>query len=653
MPAAGQTRFRDLPDSLMAVRVAQDTISTFLLYWRGMWQQDIASVRERSPVVLQTRIAHGHCHPRTAPDGYSASIKAPYPVITGQLSAASMCPSWLLGPPPIQPDSVESMDSALLPAHRDTVRAVRARIIDFLDATAARAPTSPWMVGQRVRLLVDQGEPARALAVAKECRAERWWCTALAGYAFERLHAYASADSAFSVVHGVMPEALRCNWTDISTLLPHGPREAYTVAPCASRDTIAARYWWLADPLLSTSVNERRAMHFARRVMIVLHASFVEDEHYHWIAQFGGDAAEEMMLRYGWPSLSVWMGTVEDEGHDNYLKKMRSPSSAPYSTAEYLPQRIHLAPMWKAIANPLLAQASDWQMNPPPRSKTSPNGRGDVWWPWEHTRLEGLTLAQFGAGQVAYFPRTGSVEFVSAFDLDAASDTVLRTWSVAGASTVLLSSTEPDSIVTIATTATEEARRVVARGRIAPHAQLLAIESRLGAQAVRTRFGADVPPALDSLRGAIALSTPVFFRTGGSNLLPSSLPQLLPRMLGSTSIARGSKIGVFWECYGIKAGGAVRFDVRVRSLDGQGFFERLASTLRLRDGGTNEVTVSFSDVRVTPLAQSADGGDPAGVLPRSLMVDVAALPRGNYSIEITATVAGQAPVHTARVLSIQ
>src|SRR5579871_283184 len=59
----------------------------------------------------------------------------------------------------------------------------RAKLLTVLDRASSALSGDPWVVGQRVRYLVEAGQTELAVEAARACRAAPWWCEALAGYA--------------------------------------------------------------------------------------------------------------------------------------------------------------------------------------------------------------------------------------------------------------------------------------------------------------------------------------------------------------------------------------------------------------------------------------------------------------------------------------
>ncbi|HEU0012547.1 MAG TPA: hypothetical protein VFQ45_02650, partial [Longimicrobium sp.] len=91
------------------------------------------------------------------------------------------------------------------PAEPATVRPHLERLLGVLDRAAARVPGDGWVAGQRVRYLLYARHPDRALAAARECRAERWWCAALLGFALHENERFSEAEAAFAEALAGMP----------------------------------------------------------------------------------------------------------------------------------------------------------------------------------------------------------------------------------------------------------------------------------------------------------------------------------------------------------------------------------------------------------------------------------------------------------------
>lgn len=181
-----------------------------------------------------------------------------------------------------------------LPPEPGGTDAARAELLDRLAEAARSLPGDGWIAGQHVRYLVEHGRPSQALAAARACRAEPWWCSALEGFALHAQEEDGRADSVFVAVLERMPASERCDWLDLSVLLDE-QTDRYARVPCSARGDVNSRIWWLARPLYSRAGNDLRVEHYARHVMVHLLAG--ADAY----AMAWGDDTAELILRYGWP----------------------------------------------------------------------------------------------------------------------------------------------------------------------------------------------------------------------------------------------------------------------------------------------------------------------------------------------------------------
>ena len=120
----------------------------------------------------------------------------------------------------------------LLPPEAPSIVARRALLISLFDSLSAIHPGDDWIVGMAVHYRIESGDVAGADSAARTCRATAWWCAALTGYAAQARGNAAAADSAFSIALATMPEAQRCQWTDIHSCSP-AMRATGTRSSCA------------------------------------------------------------------------------------------------------------------------------------------------------------------------------------------------------------------------------------------------------------------------------------------------------------------------------------------------------------------------------------------------------------------------------------
>ncbi len=160
----------------------------------------------------------------------------------------------------------------------------------------------------------------------------------------------------------------------------------------------------------------------------------------------------------------------------------------------------------------------------------------------------------------------------------------------------------------------------------------------------RTRRGLRPPAALNALsRDSIAVSEPVLFRLSGASL-PNDVDAMLPLMLGTTTVSRNTKLGVFWESYGIRAEDSVRLSISVVPLDDPSLLRRLGSALRLVDAQSDRMAISWAD----PRERTTGTTEGVPISPRSITVDLSQIPPGRYALEVTVSTQTHAPVSSRR-----
>jgi hypothetical protein len=603
--------------------------------------------------------AHVHCHVREWDPRFILKLRPNYTGIAAN-SAYGLCPSWLLVyvPPGVLNATHDGLYFA--PVFADTLRAVRAALREQLARTVAQTPDDNWSLGQYVRFLVYDHLYDQALTALQSCGADPWLCAALEGYVQHARGDNVEADEAFARAHSSMTPDECCGLSDISDLLPERRREAYDAQPCEVRDALAQRYLWLADPAWVTRVNERRVTHFARSVTAMLHVSVERDERLDWRPAFGGQTVRELLIRYGRPSITTWIGIATDTGHTGYLKGRGAPPLAPYSTAEYAGPRYAFGAPGVLDLDETRAADTAWQIVAPPGQHAA-HRSGTIWWPLEHMALPSTRVLPFTDWQLASFRRERDIQVAAAVDLR-------EVYSAAHGATrtsdtlTLLISPEPDSIVTIATRRPGSTSASVLTGRMVPVSGVVSLElhgsSRGGVSGDeptftlgRVRRGYRAPAVLGELgRDSIALSDLVLF--GASADLPRDINAMLPHMLPTVTVPRAS-VGVFWETYGVPVGDSVTFTVGITSRERPGFLRRAVAALLLMAAPANGVAIGWKDPADSGAASSGAAAKATPILPRAMLLDLSPLSLGEYVLELSAMDARKRTALATRVFRVK
>jgi hypothetical protein len=153
-------------DSVGARRAAERAVSDFLDRWRAAWLRSDSASGIGS---LGAREAYMHCDVHEGRfEAASKGMHVNATVVTAAPHGFARCPSWRLASVPHDREEADRIDDALSPAERPAIRGLRAATLDSLARAQQQIPSDPWILSQRVRLLVDQGNygPADSLSRA-------------------------------------------------------------------------------------------------------------------------------------------------------------------------------------------------------------------------------------------------------------------------------------------------------------------------------------------------------------------------------------------------------------------------------------------------------------------------------------------------------
>jgi hypothetical protein len=609
---------------------ANSVVLQFLTVWRTAW---LATADTSTRPGSEIRLRDSHCH-YDGSFGPGANGRKEPPTVIHMSSRRSMCPNWLPTGEPAHGDEATDIDASLPLGRRQSVRAARARLIDSLAALDAMRPGDKWIVGQRVRFLVDQGERKAALDVARHCQADRTWCSQLAGYVLHSEGAYARADSAFDAATRAMTPDDRCKWTSVRLLLDDHGRGAYDHLNCDERVAANEKFWWLSTPMFVDTLDDRRSTDFARKVLIELRGSLSWDERFDWRRQYGRAALTEMLVRYGWPTYSAYGGQEHSEAHATW---MGFNDSTRTGTLEYPRERLHVAPEWRAIADPFHATATAWRLDM--GLLTGDEEPAAQWWPAEHYTRPGGPITQL-LEQTVLLRRDDDVLLATAAARPG-------DWYVLDTSaTALFRTTGPGKVERLPHKTLTNSQAIVVLGKVPATPAIVGAElpAAPGKMSARTRLGIDPPAPLSTLgAGALAISDPVLLTSEGDP--PSSVEGALARMLGDTHVREG-KLGVYWETYGLAKGDSVAVSVIVSRKEPLSKMRRLGMALHLAGDINSSVAVRWSEPGSRAQEWTIDGATP--IQARAIRIDLSNLPGGRYELSVVMQRPGLLPVTTTR-----
>ena len=184
-------------------------------------------------------------------------------------------------------------DEGVFPAERPEVAMARRELLQVLmRGTRAR---DPWVMGQLVHYLADDGQVAEAERVARACDLDdQWWCGALLGYALHLQGKFVESEEAFRQAFAEMDKDDLKAWTTSEYILTPDGRKAMDQGSDAERTARWDLFWGLSDPLFFIEGNDRLTDHYARWVEARNWKDVENPQGIFWEKDL-----EEMIIRYG------------------------------------------------------------------------------------------------------------------------------------------------------------------------------------------------------------------------------------------------------------------------------------------------------------------------------------------------------------------
>jgi hypothetical protein len=635
-PLAAQP-YRAAADDSALVKRVRGAAHGLSQAWRKEWMR---GYREKTNGL--SRDAAGHCH-------FDGSYYASPPNLIPSGTRKSMCPTWY-PLPEVKSDEQLGIDAALREEGRAKIRARRAAVLVLIDSALSAMPDNAMLHGQRVRYAVDQRDSVMARDAVAECQGRDGWCGLLGVYVAAKFGALTAADSLLDAALTEVESAQRCAWTDIAPLLDAPERKTYEKRACAERLRLEKTYWWLADPFWSQPRNERRAEHFSRLVEIVLRSEFETDERFDWRRDKGGTAFSHLVVRYGWPSFIGWLGHHEDGGHRGWLAF--DDGAVATLAPEYTAPRSHVTPPWRAVTNTASLERDDWQEMSPRWKRNQWDTR---WWAQEHMRFGDAPITPL-PDQTALFRRARNAIVAVATQMTVATG---KTEDGAPYSASLVVASEPEVSVVVDRPLRAGDRVAIVAPVVNP--SLLSIEllpqrsaGGPGGPAAmgRSRYAVTPPPGLHKLAGGtIALSDLALFHATTDEARPSTVDELLGVMLPTSTVARGARLGVFWEAYGMRAGDTADVKIRVER-DDRSLLRGLAARAGLASDEKPAVEISWREPQAGLTGYSfLEAGTP--VQTRAVTLGLAALEPGRYTVTLSVTPVRAPAATSVRSLEIR
>ena len=484
------------------------------------------------------------------------------------------------------------------PLEAPQVVAARARLLTTLDSLGAVLPGDRWILGQRVRYLIEAGRAHDADSLGVDCaarasvRATTSWCFALVGYTAQQYGKFPRADAAFSMALDELPESDRWKFEDLSLFLGRGAGP-YRRAEGEPRDSMTAAFWRLVQPLYLTSDNDLRTEFLAR-----LTRMYIEQDSRTVMSDWWGADDRATLLRYG---VALW-----------------------YTQGDARPGTMGPPPIAGIRREPAFNFFPDAHAFESPEQLTPED--------WEFANVEsGPTYAPRWASsfeplinhQVALFRRGDSALVVAAFEFNDGGARGLNRQVGVFAATIDRGGVLPPFGTTIEKAGPKIVSTLTAPWR--PMVVSLEVLDSANRSAERMRFAPKLPLAGTRL----SLSDLLLYTPTDSASAPKSLAEAIPLAMNSTTVPGTRQIGVFWETYGVRPEGETfNYALEVEPVD-QGLIHRALIGLHVVDPDRG-LTLQWHE-------STASAG---GIASRGVTVDLSRLKPGQYHVRVLLTFGG-------------
>ena len=515
------------------------------------------------------------------------------------------------------------------PAPEDSlVTRGRENLLHVLRRVGGEIPGDQWVMGQRVRYLVDLSQWPAALELARDCEGPpEWWCNGLQGYALHRSGQTLEAGEAFGRALDLMGPAQADRWTDPGVLLDYQGIQWLKNPGAFSTETAVGRFWTLADPLFLTPGNERLSEHLSRRFAATLFSDSEMTLGLSW-----GDHLESILVRYGF-----------GVGWERTAPGMQESGRGAVVEHHHPESRGHLPP-WEAVQDPSGLPAGLWvPQDRRPRSASAPV-------------LAPLLVE--GRAEAAVLRRDRDLLVVVSYEIP--TDTLLgqRRGDPRGESGKERQRPFGEPILDGASRDTLAGHFLLAdTGGWAPHSvlssggrgvlqlraptgrYLLSMElwnpaGRWGARVRQGVVAEEVPPDVPFLSDLLVLDA------GGT--IPGKLEEALPLMRGNHELKSGERLTVGWEVYGLG-------------------FQEVEMTFGLRLIREEESLVRRALKRiglrrsepVMTLSWTEEGPEGMGPFFRAVDLELPDLDSGNYVLQLALDMPGRSQVPSQRRVRVR
>jgi hypothetical protein len=522
-------------------------------------------------------------------------------------------------------------DEADFPPEAPEVEMARRELIRVLFETAEQA-ADPWVMGQLVHYLVENGSAGQAESVARACGlAETWWCSALLGYVLHVRGQFVEAEAAFRDAVASMPEKERRDrWLTPRYIFTRDEQKKFDKAEPEERAREWDLFWRLSDPLYLVDGNDRLTDHWARWV----EATNMRDAE-NPQGMFWEEDVEETLIRYG---RIVGLSRTHDPGammrgrpggfslqDTRRIIGHHSPHSRGYLFPEEFLRSPSEIPPESWITAP--REARTWYAPPYApdfrglESQVGRFRRGDemlvvgAYRPTAPTAADSALMPVEGGR--AYAPRTAGTGVADSVEAG------LFLVPVDGGQASEIRGTRDEGVFTLN----------APPGRYVSSLEVLDAADK---RAWRARQGVQQVPLVP---GLVAVSDLLILDEGAS--LPASLDEAIPHVRRGVRVRRGERFVVVWEVYGLRVHDPAQ--VTLGFTQGRpGFLQRVGEFLGMLEPD-RPVQVTFEDT----------GTDAVQTAFRAVALQLPDLEPGEYTLHLRLELPGREPAITSRPIVVE
>lgn len=522
----------------------------------------------------------------------------------------------------------------------ETSRARRTFLVELRETL--EQIRDPWVLGQYVHYLTEDGNYREAARVARECgTSETWWCSALLGYVLHIQEDFIEAEAAFREAIRTVPQNQAEKWKIPTYLLTSDGERTLNQVPAAERAQRQELFWELSDPLFLVEGNDRFTEHYARMVEARNQERAANLYSMEW-----DDDMEESLVRYG---RNIGYSRIQGGGafggpmlQDNrQVIGHHHPRSRGYIFPEDFLSSPADVPPESWITAP--REAHEWYAPP-----YAPDFRALETQVARFRRSDGVLVV--GAYQPAA-PQRDPLAVVTPTRTPAPSDPfgprnvpaaapartmgteIIRGPVQAGLFLVPVDGGERVSIVT-----DEPSGVLTLQAPTGAYVSSLELFEPGSDRAWRARQGI-VQTRLAP--GVVALSDLMILRSGAT--FPETIEEAIPQARPGIRVGQDERFTVVWEAYGLQVNQEIR--VTIGFTRGRpGFLQRVGEFLGVAEAD-RPVEISFEDA----------GADAEGVQTvfRAVALGLPDLEPGEYTLHLRLDIPGREPTVTSRPILVE